>query len=89
MSGLYKMFFDIGERSSCGPDSLAFYTLYFGEELFSVAHTISLGRATFRSCIVELIKLDKIVLRSSEFSLSLVTGTQKEVYGNHLTSIQT
>lgn len=49
MSGLCKMFFDTGKWSSCGPDSLAFYTLYFGEELFSVAHTISLGRATFRS----------------------------------------
>lgn len=49
MSGLYKMFFGTGERSSCGPDSVAFYTLCFGEELFPVAQTTSLGRATFRS----------------------------------------
>lgn len=38
---------------------------------------------------VELIKLEKIVLRSSEFSFSLVTGTEKEAYGNYLTSTQT
>lgn len=49
MLGINKMFFDTGERSSCGSDSLAFYTLYLGEELFPVAHTISLGRATFKS----------------------------------------
>lgn len=90
MSGLYKMFFDIEERSSCGPDR-HFTHCTLVKNLFQW-HIPSLwaelhSRAGLHT--VELIKLEKIVLRSSEFSFSLVTGTQKEAYGNHVTSIQT
>lgn len=91
MSGLYKMFFDTGESLLVALTAWPFThcTLvknYFQWHIPSLWAELHSGAGLHT---VELIELKKIMLRSSEFSFSQVTGTQKEAYGNHLTSIQT
>ena len=67
-----------------GLHSLAFDTSCFGEELFSVAYTISLGRVTFRGWTTYSGN-DKAGKNSGE--VLQVTVKEKEAHANHFANI--